>query len=54
MEFTPEFGSGDPSTELMLFICLVTNMLQTRQRENHSEKRAGWIALTSEKQSLSG
>jgi len=41
MEFTLEFGSEDPSTELLLFICLVTNMLQTRQRESHSGKQTG-------------
>lgn len=54
MEFTLEFGSRDPSTELMQFICLVTDVLQPRQREDGSGKQEGWIALSREKQNLSG
>lgn len=54
MEFTLDFGPGDPSTELMLFICVVTNMLQARQRENRSGKQAGEISVKRENQNLSG
>lgn len=54
MEFTLDFGPGDPSTELMLFICVVANTLQARQRDNRSGKQPGEVSVTRENQNLAG